>query len=190
MSGNRFSGMMNQDSTSTNRMAEFEFLAFPEERLLPECIVPTVKVGGGVIIVYGCFSWYGIESLIPIHGYNNHPKSVKGLSCPSQAEKKNTTVRHQKFGKSLPRSVKTIIPLRGSPSLGESQIFTNVWRSIARFDSCAIKSDIHSFIHKAVIASGDVLEMDSGAISNESTTSKKETTKEFDAHKKIRSTIE
>ncbi|GFS55771.1 hypothetical protein TNCV_4497611 [Trichonephila clavipes] len=32
----------------------------------------------------------------------------------------------------------------GNIELG-SQIFTNVWRSIARFGSCAIKSDIHSF---------------------------------------------
>ncbi|GFX69966.1 hypothetical protein TNCV_2099841 [Trichonephila clavipes] len=41
-------------------------------------------------------------------------------------------------------SVVMRVPLRGSPSLGESHIFTNVWRSIARFGSCAIKSDIHS----------------------------------------------
>ncbi|GFW26742.1 QLQ domain-containing protein [Trichonephila clavipes] len=51
----------------------------PGERFFSDCIVPTVKFGGGSIMVWGYFSWFGLGPLASMIGNMNSEMYVNIL---------------------------------------------------------------------------------------------------------------
>ena len=49
------------------------------ERYHPDCLSPTVKYGGGSVMVWGCFSWWGMGPLVVVEGTLNQHGYVELL---------------------------------------------------------------------------------------------------------------
>ncbi|GFX61140.1 QLQ domain-containing protein [Trichonephila clavipes] len=93
----------------------------PSERFFSDSIVLTNKFGGGSIMVWGCFSWFGLGPLVPVIGNMNSEMYVDILdnaalpltSAVMDAWKAIPMVTYQKLVESLPKRVQAVIQAKG-----------------------------------------------------------------------------
>lgn len=65
------------------------------ERYLPDCIVPTVRSGGGGISVWSCFSGFGLSPLLPIKS------NLNASSCQDTSHNAMLPTLWTKFGEGM-----------------------------------------------------------------------------------------
>ncbi|GBC04740.1 hypothetical protein RclHR1_05840001 [Rhizophagus clarus] len=51
----------------------------PKESHDVNCLVPTIKHGGGGVMIWGCFSWYGLDPLVRIDGRVDSERYVQEI---------------------------------------------------------------------------------------------------------------